>query len=193
MAYCRSCGSRLKDNAKFCASCGQAVTKTQQPAQQRQPIYQQPRYVPPAPDKKKSIAPLSVGSIAGLFVIAIVFVVIFTNLLGMPNDNGVSGSPSQTTGPISPEVPADGMPDGMPEYTDGEMTVESCGHVTGLFITSTSERYFHDYVNAIIRSEVAIEEVPGTDNMYLASISNWAVSLIFWDNNAFITICPVVD
>jgi len=40
---------------------------------------------------------------------------------------------------------------------------------------------------------LSIEEVSGADNMYFAGINNWAVSLIFWDNNAFITICPVVD
>ena len=81
----------------------------------------------------------------------------------------------------------------MPDYTDGEMTVESCGHVVGLFITDTNERYFNEYINSLRMNGLSIEEVDGTDNMYLAGISNWAVSLFFWDNNAFITICPVVD
>ena len=193
MAYCRICGSRLDDNDKYCASCGQAVTKTQQPAQLQQPIYQQPRHVPPAPAKKKSSAPLIVCSIAGLCVIAIIAVVIFTNFFGTSKENDLSVSPSQTTGPISPEVPADGMPDDMPEYTDGEMTVESCGSVIGLLITGTNERYFNDYINTLVRSEVAIEEVSGTNNMFLASINNWAVSLLFWENNVLIVMCPVAD
>ena len=191
MAYCRNCGSRLKENAKFCASCGQAVTKTQQPAQPQQPIYQQPRYVPPTPVKKKSSAPLIIGGIAGLFVIAIIAVVIFTTLFGTSEENDLSGRPSQTSRPVSHEMPADGIPDGMPDYTDGEMTVESCGYVVGLYITDTNERYFYEYINSLRMNGLYIEEVSGADNMYLAGLNNRAVSLIFWDNNAFITKCPM--
>jgi len=147
----------------------------------------------PAPAKKKSIAPLIIGGIAGLCVIAIIAVVLFTNFFGTSEENDLSVSPSQTTGPISPEVPADGMPDAMPDYTDGEMIVESCGYVVGLFITKTNERYFNEYINSLRMNGLSIEEVSGADNMYFAGINNCAISLIFWDNNAFITICPVVD
>ena len=55
--------------------------------------------------KKKNIAPLIVGGIAGLCVIAII-VAISTNPIGTSKDNGISDNPSQTTKPVSPDTPA---------------------------------------------------------------------------------------
>jgi len=80
--------------------------KTQQSVPHRQPIYQQPRYVPPTPAKKKSIAPLIIGGIAGLCVIAIIITAISTNLIGFSNDRSDTGNHIQTIRPVLPETPA---------------------------------------------------------------------------------------
>ena len=215
MAYCRNCGSRINDNAKYCASCGQVVPKTQQPSQPQQPTYRQPQYAPPAPAKKKSSAPLLVGGIAGLCVIAIIVVVTYTNFFSLSNENGVSDSPSQTTRPISPETPAgktDGnghqgasvpgpdingtvseWPDIIPLYNERDMIIDVSGGVTGITALQTGEQRFIEYIIELIDSGWECEEVPGTEIMVFARKDDFMVSLFYTDGAAAIMLCRVID
>jgi len=215
MAYCRNCGTRLKENAKFCASCGQAVTKTQQPAQLQQPTYQQPRYAPPAPTKKKSSAPLIVGGIAGLCVIALIITAISTNFFGFSNDRSDTGNHYQTIKPVSPETPAgesDGnghqgasasgpdingtiseWPDIIPLYSKRDMIIDVCGGVTGITSLQTGEQRFIEYIIELIDSGWECEEVPGTDIMVFAHKDDFMVSLFYTDGAAAIMLCRVID
>jgi len=186
MAFCPNCGSRLNDGAKFCAACGRAATRLQQPIQP-------PRYAPPAPAKKKSAAPLVIGGIIGLCLVALIIAAISTSLFGILGGNDDTGGADLTGRPATSETAADSIPDGMPEYADGEMVFETYGNAVGLFITDTGESYFDGYLDAMIRSGWAVGEVPGTEKMYLAGKNNWAASLVYLDSTVIIMICPVVD
>jgi hypothetical protein len=79
----------------------------------------------------------------------------------------------------------------MPEYTDGEMTVEKQGDVTGITITNANEGYFKEYIQALKADGWNVEEA--ANNFYIAGKGNWAVALTYTDNTAAIMICPVSD
>ena len=92
MAFCPNCGANLKDGAKFCAGCGQAQTPPAAPlpAQQTENIQSQPQ-AQPARVNKKIKPPIIIGGIAGVGVIALVMVLIFTNMFGLLNKKGGFG------------------------------------------------------------------------------------------------------
>ena len=147
---CSNCGAQVKDTAKFCALCGEALSQEQSEIQPVQPPVQQPQAVPqqqipqsfdqpsvqpqqpyvqqkpdiqpgvprqpiqpqyqqpnmPAPVQHKSKTPFIVAGAAGLGVIALIVVLIVTNVFGLlgKTESGnvnVSVSPDAKNGNIS--------------------------------------------------------------------------------------------
>ena len=215
MAFCRNCGSRLSDNAKFCASCGHAVMTTQQPSQPPLSIYQQPQYAPPAHVKKKSAAPHIIVSIAGLCVIVFVAIAISTNFFGISDGYGDSGDSSRANKPASSETPAQGTdgseqtatptysptingtvsewPGIIPFYDDGDATIDICGGVTGISILNTRELYFIEYLYDFIDLGWEWKEAAGTENLFFAWKDDVMASLFYGNGITAIMFCQVVD
>ena len=215
MEYCRYCGTRLSDNAKFCASCGQAVTTTQQPTQPQQPIYQQPQYAPPTPAKKKSNAPLIIVSIAGLCVIALIIIATSTNFFGFSDGSGNPGDSGRTSTQISSETPTHGTdgngqpgayapgpdingtviewPDIIPLYDDGNATIDVCGGATGITVLQTGEQYFVEYLYCLTDNGWELEIAPGTEDMFFAWREDFMVSLFYANGAAAIMLCRVAE
>ena len=83
MAFCPYCGSKIEETAKFCTECGAKLTEPE-PVQAEQPQPARTNGFPPPPvqpaaqsaapqkPKKKSKAPLVIGIIAGVLVLAAV-------------------------------------------------------------------------------------------------------------------------
>ena len=83
MAFCPYCGSKIEETAKFCTECGAKLTQPA-PAQEEKPEPARKDGFPPPPEqpaaqsaapqrpKKKSKAPLVIGIIAGVLVLAAV-------------------------------------------------------------------------------------------------------------------------
>ena len=85
MAFCPYCGSEIAESAKFCTQCGARLTQSV-PAQEEPAEFVYTESIPPLPEqsaaqseaphaekrKKKSKAPLVIGIIAGVLVLAAV-------------------------------------------------------------------------------------------------------------------------
>ena len=80
MAFCPYCGSEIEETAKFCMECGKKLTPPDSAQPQRAradsfpPPPEQPaaQSVPPQKPKKTSKAPLVIGILAGVLVLAAV-------------------------------------------------------------------------------------------------------------------------
>jgi len=118
--FCSNCGAPLEDTAKYCPGCG---TQAPQP-QQTQPVQQQPfqQYPPPyAPvpaPKPKSKAPLIVGGIAGVLVVALVIALVVTKGFGLLGKQGETGGGTAIT------VPKDASDEEKLAYSYIELAVE---------------------------------------------------------------------
>ena len=113
-----------------------------------------------------------------------------SSFTGVDHSNRPTNDPTRTPRE-TPQTPADDLQISMPEYADGEMTVEKQGDVTGIVIMNTGEGYFKEYLQALKADGWNIEEA--ANNFYMAGKGNWAVALTFTDNTAMIMICPVTD
>ena len=109
---------------------------------------------------------------------------------GVDHSSRPTNDPTSTPADTS-QTPPDDIQIGMPEYSDGVMTVEREGNVTGITITNAREGYFKEYIQALKADGWSVEEA--ANNFYMASINNWIVTLIYADNAAVIMICPVAD
>ena len=123
--FCSNCGAPLEDTAKYCPGCG---TQAPQP-QQTQPVQQQPfqQYPPPyAPvpaPKPKSKAPLIVGGIAGVLVVALVIALVVTKGFGLLGKQGETGGGTAIT------VPKDASDEELAAYAfiDGMLSLYESG------------------------------------------------------------------
>ena len=105
---------------------------------------------------------------------------------GVEHSNRPTDNPTSTPGETPPDIQIS-----MPDYTDGEMTAEKQGDVTGITITNANEGYFKEYIQALKADGWNVEEA--ANNFYIAGKGNWAVALTYTDNTAAIMICPVSD
>ena len=107
MAFCPYCGSEIAESAKFCTQCGARLTQSV-PAQEEPAEFVYTESIPPLPEqsaaqseapyaekrKKKSKAPLVIGIIAGVLVLAAVLWGLIGRTLFAPYRQSESVDPS---------------------------------------------------------------------------------------------------
>ncbi len=111
MAFCSNCGAHIPEGQAFCTNCGAKIARDPQPRPTAPtpgtygaPAYAVPVGVPASP-RKKSNTGLIIGVVAGVLLVALVFLVLFlTGVLG----SGKGSDPiaiAAAAEPNEPETP----------------------------------------------------------------------------------------